>query len=70
MERLLAALPLPAPRHAAAHRWRYALADRPLGEGCVWDAALRLGLCGDWCIAGRAEAAFDSGAALARAVLG
>ncbi|HZF75025.1 MAG TPA: FAD-dependent oxidoreductase [Acetobacteraceae bacterium] len=70
MERLLAALPLPAPRHAAAHRWRYALADRPLGEGCVWDAALRVGLCGDWCIAGRAEAAFDSGAALARAVLG
>jgi hypothetical protein len=70
MEALLAALPLPRPGYAAAHRWRYALADAPLGQDCVWDTTLRLGLCGDWCIAGRAEAAFDSGAALARAMLG
>ena len=30
----------------------------------------RLGLAGDWCLAGRAEAAFDSGTALAAALLG
>lgn len=52
------------PARAAAHRWRYALAEAPLGEPCLWDAELRLGLCGDWCLAGRLEAAFLSGAAL------
>ncbi len=54
-------------RHAvfrAAHRWRYALADRPLGEPFLWDASQNLGLCGDWCLAGRLEAAYLSGRAL------
>jgi predicted NAD/FAD-dependent oxidoreductase len=31
--------------------------------------AERAGACGDWCLGGRVEAAFDSGIALARAVL-
>jgi predicted NAD/FAD-dependent oxidoreductase len=57
----------PLARHAtyrAAHRWRYALADKPLGEPFLWDAAQNLGLCGDWCLAGRLEAAYLSGRAL------
>jgi predicted NAD/FAD-dependent oxidoreductase len=53
-----------------AHRWRYARVETPLGEPCLWDPARRLGLCGDWCIDGRVEAAFDSGAALAARLTG
>ncbi|TCZ61376.1 NAD(P)/FAD-dependent oxidoreductase [Roseicella aquatilis] len=59
---------LPAPIHAAAHRWRYSLVEAPLGQPCLHDPALRLGLAGDWCLAGRAESAFESGTALAAAM--
>jgi predicted NAD/FAD-dependent oxidoreductase len=52
------------PAYAAAHRWRYALAEVPLGEEFLWDEDTRLGLCGDWCLAGRLEAAYLSGRAL------
>jgi predicted NAD/FAD-dependent oxidoreductase len=52
------------PVYARAHRWRYALAARPLGEAFLWDGALRLGVCGDWCLAGRLEAAYLSGSGL------
>jgi predicted NAD/FAD-dependent oxidoreductase len=58
-----------APDLVLAHRWRYALAETPLGQACLWDDADRLGVCGDWCLGGRIEAAHDSGTALARAVL-
>ncbi len=69
--RLLAELPVaPPPIHLQAHRWRYSLVEQPLGEPCLWLPAARLGLAGDWCLAGRAEAAFDSGRALAAAILG
>lgn len=61
---------LPAPIHAAAHRWRYSLVEVPLGAPCWWDAGLGLGLAGDWCLGARAEAAFESGAALGAAILG
>jgi predicted NAD/FAD-dependent oxidoreductase len=57
------------PAHAAAHRWRYALVQNPLGEPCLWDQKTNLGLCGDWCIAPRLEAAFLSGRALAQIIL-
>jgi predicted NAD/FAD-dependent oxidoreductase len=53
------------PVWARAHRWRYALADRPLGQPCLWDGAARLGLCGDWCLDGKLEAAYLSGRSLA-----
>ena len=56
---------IPRPSYLAAHRWRYALVERALGEPCLWDPALRLGLCGDWCLGPRVEAAFLSGMALA-----
>lgn len=58
----------PKPLYAAAHRWRYSLVEVPLGAPCLWDPALSLGACGDWCIGGRAEAAADSGAAMAAAM--
>jgi len=63
-----ASAPLPAPRHAQAHRWRYSLLEQGLGAPCLWDAGLRLGLAGDWCLEGRAEAAWDSGVAAATAI--
>ncbi|MCK8788116.1 NAD(P)-binding protein [Roseomonas sp. NAR14] len=59
-----------APLHLAAHRWRHALTERPLGEAALWDPAAGLGLCGDWCLDGRVEAAWLSGRALAARVLG
>lgn len=60
---------LPALRGLTAHRWRYALASEPLGEACLFDAERSIGVCGDWLIGARIEAAFDSGTALGRRVL-
>ncbi|MDM7984677.1 MAG: FAD-dependent oxidoreductase [Maricaulis sp.] len=60
---------VPEPVHADVHRWRYAKVERPLGQACLWDDALQLGLAGDWCLAARVEAAFLSGRALADAVV-
>ncbi len=53
-----------------AHRWLYARAEQPLSAGCLWDAALGIGACGDWCADGRIEGAWLSGEALAGRVLG
>ena len=50
--------------YAHAHRWRYALADKPLGEASLWDPQSGLGVCGDWCLAGKLEAAYLSGRSL------
>lgn len=68
-DRLLAALAKRAgpglePIYAVVHRWRYALVETPAGRDFLWDAALGLGACGDWCLGGRVEAAFDSGHAM------
>ncbi len=59
-----------APRFVRAHRWRYAIAEEPLDAGCLWDADLRIGACGDWCAGSRVEGAFLSGMAAAGRVLG
>jgi predicted NAD/FAD-dependent oxidoreductase len=64
----LTGVALPTPVYAAAHRWRYALVEAPLGAPCLWDPSLGLGAAGDWCIGARAEAAVDSGAAKATAI--
>jgi predicted NAD/FAD-dependent oxidoreductase len=58
-----------APRAAHAHRWRYALADAPLGAPYLWDTSQKLGLCGDWCLAPRLEAAYLSASELGRKAL-
>jgi len=51
------------------HRWRYADSERTLGQPCVWDMALGLGLCGDWLQEDKVEGAWRSGRALAECVL-
>lgn len=58
------------PAHAAAHRWRYALAADPVAVGCLYDPEARVGVCGDWCISARIEGAYLSGLAMAERVLG
>lgn len=63
-------LSLPPPLYASAHRWRYDQSPVPLGDECLYDPEARLGVCGDWCVGGRVEGAFLSGAALAGRVLG
>lgn len=62
-----AGLPVPAWLHA--HRWRHARVEQPLGLPCLLDADLAAGACGDWCIAPRVEAAFESGRAMAHSLL-
>jgi len=59
----------PSPRWLRAHRWRHALVEQPLGRSCLVDEETASGACGDWCIAPRVEAAFESGRALAHALL-
>lgn len=56
---------LPAVTSATAHRWRYALTSVPAQAQCLYDSALRIGACGDWCGGARVEAAFLSGMAMA-----
>jgi photolyase PhrII len=53
------------PRFFLSHRWRYAQTSRPLGEPCLFEEALQLAACGDWCLGGGIEAAFLSGVAAA-----
>ena len=55
--------------YAIAHRWRHALVETPAGASYLWNAAAGFGACGDWCIGGRVEAAFDSGDQLAGRIL-
>lgn len=58
----------PRSEYATAHRWRYALCDRPLGQACLYDETLSIGACGDWCLGGKIEAALQSGLAMANRV--
>ena len=55
--------------YATAHRWHYALVETPAGAPYFWNAGAGFGACGDWCIGGRVEAAFDSGHQLAGRIL-
>ncbi|KPJ82461.1 MAG: hypothetical protein AMJ58_00940 [Gammaproteobacteria bacterium SG8_30] len=52
---------LPPMSAAAAHRWRHARVEAPLGEPFLVDAAAGIGFCGDWCLDARVEAAYLSG---------
>lgn len=49
-------------------RWRYAVVTQPLGQPFRLLADGSLGLCGDWCLGPRVEAAWLSGQALGRAL--
>ncbi|HEX5304562.1 MAG TPA: FAD-dependent oxidoreductase [Dyella sp.] len=59
---------LPPIAFAQAHRWRYAMTTRPLGQPFLADAAQWLWVGGDWCLGARVESAYLSGAAMAQAV--
>lgn len=57
----------PSPTFVAAHRWRYAFPEAPLGEGCLVDRDHRVALAGDWTSAeARIEGAYLAGLELAR----
>lgn len=59
---------LPHPTFLKAHRWRFALAYGQHSE-TLWNEQLRLGACGDWCMATQVEGAWLSGVALADKVI-
>ncbi len=59
----------PRGAYLSAHLWRFARVEQPLGEPCVWDPESRFGLCGDWCLDAKVEAAWISGTTLARRIL-
>lgn len=59
---------LPPIAFAQAHRWRYAMTTRPLGQPMLADASARLWVGGDWCLGARVENAFQSGLAMAQAI--
>ena len=61
-------LPKRAPLWAQSHRWRYALADDPLEDGCLLDGSSRVVACGDWTNGNRVEGAFLSGQIAARRI--
>ncbi len=58
------------PVYSTAHFWRYAIPSSPLDQKCLFDDALSIGACGDWCGGPRVEGAFLSGSALAGRVMG
>ena len=57
-----------APIWIRAHRWRYALAENPLEDGCLFDESARIAACGDWTCGNRVEGAFVAGLDAARRV--
>jgi renalase len=59
----------PTPSAWAAHRWRYASTEPAQERECAWDAALRIGMCGDWLNGGKVEGAWLSGRRLAERVI-
>ncbi|KQP15126.1 amine oxidase [Pseudorhodoferax sp. Leaf267] len=56
------------PAFASVHSWHQAQTLTPLGDSHLWDAKLRVGVCGDWCLGHRVENAFVSGLELALAM--
>lgn len=63
-----AELGAPPPATWTPHRWRYADSAPAMVHECIWDDALRLGLCGDWLNGGKVEGAWLGGHALGRQV--
>lgn len=54
--------------HKAVHGWRYANIDKQAGDTYFIDVDENIGVCGDWFIQGRVEAAFISGFELANKI--
>lgn len=59
---------------ASVHRWRYARSGKAKSDktwaGHLWNAALGIGVCGDWLLGPRVECAWVSGNRLAVAIAG
>jgi renalase len=55
--------------YAAAHRWRFAQTETPLGRPFLTNDARSVYCGGDWCLGPRAENAFQSGRAIALEIL-
>jgi renalase len=55
--------------HKAIHGWHYANSKKLTGDTHFIDTNENIGVCGDWCIQGRVEAAFISGFDLGKRVL-
>lgn len=51
------------------HRWRYANVDQAADQPYLFDEALGLGACGDWCLGNRVEAAVESATALSERLI-
>jgi predicted NAD/FAD-dependent oxidoreductase len=58
---------LPCSVAESAHRWRFARSGAE-GSGAILDPGRRLGICGDWLIGPRVEAAWLSGSTLAEKI--
>lgn len=56
------------PVYSAAHRWRFAQVESAPEDSSPWNEDLKIGVCGDWTIGPRVEAAWRSGRALAAAM--
>lgn len=56
------------PSYVEMRLWRYAQTSWPLGSSHLWDSAIGIGACGDWCLGHRLEDAFISGLEMALAV--
>jgi hypothetical protein len=61
---------VPRPRFWTAHRWRYAKVTRALDRACIVDEEGGIAVCGDGLLGPRVEAAWQSGRAAGRALLG
>lgn len=60
---------LPSICHVSGHKWRYALTTSPLGKPFLASEDKSLFVGGDWCLGARIEYAFESGQAIASAVI-
>jgi renalase len=60
---------MPRVEQAVAHRWRYARTLKALGRPCLASEDGTLFLGGDWALGARVECAFDSGRAIAQAII-
>ncbi len=62
-------LPPVRPQQMGAYLWCHGLVEQPLGETYVLDSGLMVAAAGDWCRGRSADQAFESGAALGKAMV-
>lgn len=60
---------MPNPVWSDAHRWRFSMVETPAGSNAVSAESNTVSAGGDWCLGGKAEAAWSSGRALAQALM-